>query len=203
MTRSITRKPRRMLARLRRDNRGAYMLELALILPTFLILMMGIFDIGVQMYAKAVLSGAVEQASRAATLETNNLSQTNVDQEVRDAVGTVASYATLSFQRTNYRNFSDVSQPENFTDSNGNGVRNAGECFEDANGNNQWDADRGGAGQGGADDVVIYRVTMTYDRLFPLWSLLGEPQQEDIRVSTVLRNQPFSAQNSSTQVVCT
>lgn len=192
----------RCLRRLRRDERGAYMIELAMILPAFLMLMMGIFDIGFQMYAKAVLAGAVEQASRAATLETNNISQTNVDQEVRAAVGDVANYATLSFQRTNYSNFSDVEQPENFTDSNGNGSRDAGECFEDANGNNSWDADRGGAGQGGADDVVIYRVTMSYDRLFPLWRMLDESQQESIRVTTVLRNQPFTTQNNSTQVVC-
>jgi hypothetical protein len=193
----------RLFDQLRMDERGAYLLELALILPAFLMLMMGIFDIGFQMYAKSVLAGSVEQAARASTLESNNLSQTNVDQQVRDAVGDVADYATLSFARTNYRNFSDVSQPENFTDSNGNGVRNPGECFEDVNGNNQWDADRGSTGQGGADDVVIYRVTMTYDRLFPLWRMLDESQTEDIVVTTVLRNQPFTTQNSSTQVICT
>lgn len=194
---------RRLAARLRCNEHGAYMLELALIMPAFLMLVMGIFDIGFQMYAKSVLAGAVEQASRAATLEANNLSQSNLDGDVVAAVGDVASYATLSFQRTNYRNFSDVAQPENFTDGNGNGVRDAGECFEDANGSGSWDADRGGQGQGGADDVVIYRVTMSYDRIFPLWQFLDESQQEDIVVTTVLRNQPFSNQNNTTQVVCT
>ncbi len=193
----------RLFKSLQRDERGAYLLELAMILPAFLMLMMGIFDIGFQMYAKSVLAGAVDQASRASTLEANNLSQTSVDQEVRDAVGDVANYASLSFARANYRNFSDVAQPEPFTDGNGNGVRNPGECFEDSNGNNQWDADRGGNGQGGADDVVIYRVTMTYNRLFPLWRMLDETQSENIVVTTVLRNQPFTTQNNSTQVICT
>ena len=46
------------------DERGAYMIEFAMVMPTFLLLMMGAFDIGMQMYAKAVLSGAVEQAAR-------------------------------------------------------------------------------------------------------------------------------------------
>jgi Flp pilus assembly protein TadG len=194
---------KRILHRLRRDDRGVYAVELAMILPTFLLLIMGIFDIGFQMYAKSVLAGAVEEAARSSTLESNNLSQTNVDQEVREAVGGVASYASLSFSRTNYRNFSNVGQRETFTDTNNNGVRNAGECYEDRNANNTWDAvSTGGAGQGGADDVVLYRVTMSYDRVFPLWKILGEPQNHSIVVSTVLRNQPFNVQTSA-QVVCT
>jgi Flp pilus assembly protein TadG len=188
--------------RLRRNEDGAYMLELALILPAFLMLMMGIFDIGFQMYAKSVLAGAVEEAARSSTLESNNLNQSDVDQRVRDAVGNVASYATLSFSRTNYRNFANVNQPENFTDSNNNGVRNPGECYEDRNNSNSWDASGGAAGQGGADDVVLYRATISYNRLFPLWRMLGEPQNESIRVSTVLRNQPFNVQSAAT-VRCT
>ena len=193
----------KLIRKLHRDERGAYMIELALIMPTFLLAIMGLFDIGVQMYAKAVLSGAVENAARANTLESNNANQAPVDQMVRDQVGTVASYATLSFQRSAYTNFSAVNTPENFTDRNANGRRDSGECFEDANANGAWDADRGRNGQGGADDVVVYRVTMTYDRLFPLWKMLGQPQRHSIVVTTVLRNQPFSTQADPTTVVCT
>lgn len=191
-----------LLDRIRRDERGAYMLELALILPTFLLLVMGTFDIGFQMFAKSVLAGAVEQAARASTLESASLSQSNIDQEVRDAVGDVAGYATLSFSRVNYRNFSNVGQPESFTDTNNNGVRNPGECYEDRNGNNTFDTSGGATGQGGADDVVLYRVQMTFDRVFPLWKMLGEPQRETIEVRTVLRNQPYNIQ-SAAQVICT
>ena len=174
------------------DDRGAYMIELAIILPAFLMLMMGTFDIGFAMYAKSTLAGSVEQAARASTLEANAADQTNVDAVVRDALGTVARYATLSFSRTSYESFSAVGAAERFTDSNNNGVRNAGECYEDGNNNGTWDSAGGTNGQGGADDVVLYRVTMTYDRIFPLWKMLGEPQQNDIVVTTVLRNQPYS-----------
>lgn len=186
-----------------RDQRGAYMIEFAMVMPTFLLLMMGSFDIGMQMYAKAVLSGAVEQAARLNTLETNSSSQTAVDQAVRDQVGRVARYGTLSFSRLNYQDFSGVGKPEDFTDSNGNGVRNAGECYQDVNGNSTWDADRGETGQGGANDVVLYRVNLTFDRLFPLWKMLGEPQQKTLTVSTTLRNQPYTNQNSTSVVRCT
>lgn len=198
MTRMFKRPTRSLL----RDDRGAYMIEFAMVLPTFLLLVMGIFDIGMQMYAKSVLAGAVEQAARLNTLETNNSNQTAIDQIVRDQVGRVARYGTLSFSRQNYQDFSSVGQPEKFTDSNSNGVRNSGECFTDSNGNGVWDADSGGSGQGGASDVVVYRANLTFDRLFPLWKMLGEPQRKTITISTVLRNQPFSNQNSEL-VICT
>ncbi len=197
MTRMFKRPTRSLL----RDERGAYMIEFAMVLPTFLLLVMGIFDIGMQMYAKSVLAGAVEQAARLNTLETNNTNQTAIDQIVRDQVGRVARYGTLSFSRQNYQDFSSVGQPEKFTDSNSNGVRNSGECFTDSNGNGVWDADSGGSGQGGASDVVVYRANLTFDRLFPLWKMLGEPQRKTITISTVLRNQPFSNQNSEL-VIC-
>lgn len=190
------------LCGLRRDERGAYMVELAMVLPVFLMLTMGIFDIGIQMYAKAALAGAVEAAARESTLESNNTSQAAVDQKVRDRVAAAARFATLAFKRTNYTSFADVNQPENFTDSNNNGRRDPGECFEDANSNGVWNSDRGGDGQGGADDVVIYKVRMSFDRLFPLWKMLGQPQRTYIEVTTTLRNQPFTTQTDSTVVVC-
>lgn len=199
---SLTRTLRR-IRRLRRDENGAYMIEFALIMPAFLMLVMGIFDIGMQMYAKSVLSGAVEQAARLNTLEANASNASVVDQAVRDQVGRVARYGTLNFSRLNYRDFSGVGRQEPFTDSNGNGVRNAGECYTDMNNNSTWDADQGGSGQGGAGDVVLYRVSLTFDRLFPLWKMLGEQQSETITISTVLRNQPYTAQTNNSTVRCT
>lgn len=199
---SLTRTLRRIRL-LRRDENGAYMIEFALIMPAFLMLVMGIFDIGMQMYAKSVLAGAVEQAARLNTLEANATNANTVDQAVRDQVGRVARYGTLNFTRLNYRDFSGVGRQEPFTDSNNNGVRNAGECYTDMNNNSTWDADQGGSGQGGAGDVVLYRVSLTFDRLFPLWKMLGEPQSETITISTVLRNQPYTAQTNNSTVRCT
>ncbi len=188
--------------RLRREERGAYMIEFGLIMPVFLLLVMATFDLGFQMYAKAVLGGAVEFAARANTLESNANNQTAIDQTVRDRVGTVASYATLSFSRLNFDNYSDVNKPEDFNDTNGNGIHDSWECFSDANGNRSYDTNRGGTGQGGASDVVLYTVTMTFDRVFPLWKILGQPQQKQIAVTTVLRNQPYTNQTNATVVVC-
>lgn len=194
---------RSLLSRLRDDTSGAYMIEFAMILPPFLMLIMGTFDIGMQMYAKSVLAGAVEQAARLNTLETNSTNQSAVDQAVRDQVGRVARYGSLQFSRQSYQDFSDVGTPEDFTDSNNDGIRNPGECFQDANGNGSWNSDRGTSGQGGANDAVLYQVSLTFDRLFPLWKMLGEPQQKTITVATTLRNQPYGTQSNNSTVVCT
>lgn len=185
-----------------RDQRGAYMIEFALIMPTFLLLVMGTFDLGFQMYAKASLAGAVESAARSNTLESNASDQTTIDQVVRTRLATTARYATLSFARENYNSFSDLNNPEAFNDTNGNGARDSFECFSDANGNGSYDTSRGASGQGGASDVTLYRVNMTFNRIFPLWKMLGEPQSKTITVTTVLRNQPYTNQTDSTVVVC-
>lgn len=196
-------RPLRRIRLLRRDENGAYMIEFALIMPAFLMLVMGIFDIGMQMYAKSVLAGAVEQAARLNTLEANATNASVVDQAVRDQVGRVAKYGTLTFTRQNYQDFSSVGRQEPFTDSNNNGVRNPGECYTDMNNNSTWDADQGESGQGGASDVVLYRANLTYNRLFPLWKMLGENQSETITISTVLRNQPYTSQTNNSTVRCT
>ena len=76
--------------------------------------------------------------------------------------------------------------------------------FEDVNGNDTWDADIGEDGVGGPNDIVLYTVSATYDRLFPFWRMMGWDQEKTITASTVLKNQPFGEQLSSTvTTVCT
>ena len=91
-----------------------------------------------------------------------------------------------------------------YTDTNGNGKYDKGECFEDVNGNGVWDSDMGEGGQGGADDAVLYTMTVSYNRLFPMAKMLGWSATQTITASTVLRNQPYGTQSTSTpQTICT
>ena len=192
-----------LVTRLRGEERGAYLIELALVLPTFLLFIMGLFDIGAQLYAKAVLSGVVENAARDNTLETGIANQSSIDSIVRDQMKRAAPYGTVSFERLSYTDFNAVGQPEEFTDTNSNGVRDVGECYQDANANGAWDANRGRSGQGGANDVVLYRVRFSFNRIFPLWKMLGQPRAATTTISTVLRNQPYANQTNPTTVRCT
>lgn len=185
-------KSRYLPRRIRRDENGIALTEFALITPMFMLMLMGVFDIGYGIYVKSLLEGAVEAAGRQAALETTLT--TTIDDRVRTTMAAVNGSQNIVFTRDYYQNYVDVDLPEDFTDGNANGVRDPGECFVDRNGNSVWDSDVGLPGRGGAQDVVLYSATLTYDRLFPLWSLLGQSSSVAVTGSTYLRNQPFSAQ---------
>lgn len=191
-----------MLKKLRRDQRGTAITEFALTAPLFLLILMGIFDFAWQMYAKQVLSGVVAEVGRASTLEDNASDQAALDARVTRQVKNVFGNAQVSFSRKSYSNFDEVGDPENYTDSNKNGRYDSGECFQDVNGNGSWDADRGKAGNGGADDVVVYAASMEIKRVLPVWRMLGQPQETTIVAKTVLRNQPYGAATSTNVVIC-
>jgi Flp pilus assembly pilin Flp len=193
-----------LLRRLLRDSRGASLVEFALIAPILIVSILAIFDLGYNMYATAMLQGSIQRAARNATIEGADTRSTLIDLKVAEAVHDVVHDAELEFERRAYATFSEVGQPEDFTDVDLDGQCNNGEPFEDANGNGTHDSDRGTAGQGGARDAVLYSVTVTYPRAFPMASLLGQPETWSTVATTVLRNQPFGLQESaSTTGNCT
>jgi Flp pilus assembly protein TadG len=194
---------RSFLRRLRRSEQGNAIVEFALTAPLFLLILMGIFDFSWQIYGKQVLQGAVSKAARDATLESNAINQAALDTKVREKVLNVFKNGDVTFERKSYDSYSEVGQPEAFTDSNKNGVYDAGECFEDVNGNSNWDADRGATGNGGAEDVVLYTATLEIERVLPVWKMLGQSQTSRIQATTVLRNQPYNAATSTKKVICT
>lgn len=208
----------RLLCRLRRDGRGTAITEFALTAPVFLLLLMGIFDYCWQLYTQQVLYGAMGDAGRAATLQVAappaaegetpapttpaGVDMAALDEMVRARVKQVMPRATVEFSRRAYQDFAGVGEREPLRDDNGNGVHDEGECFEDINGNGQWDADRGADGSGGADDIVLYTATVTFDRVLPVWRMLGQPQETQLKASTVLRNQPYATHTDREIVRC-
>lgn len=189
--------------RLARDRRATAFMEFALAAPLFLLLALGGIDYCWQLYGQQVLQGAVNKAARSSTLEGYINDPSSLDAEVRARVKNVFKDAQVNFSRKSYESFTEVGKPEPFTDKNGNNAYDSGECFEDMNGNGSWDADRGTTGNGGADDVVVYIASMKYDRILPVWRMLGQPQQKTLVSTTVLRNQPFNANTVSSKVICT
>jgi Flp pilus assembly protein TadG len=193
----------RRLKTLTRDTRGATLVEFAIVAPVMVLLLMGICDLAYQIYAQSILNGSLQKAGRDSTIQGAPNNTSAIDQKVTDMVKKVAANATITFTRKNYDTFSLI-KPEPFTDSNGNGVRDAKECFTDVNGNGTWDADPGVNGQGGANDVTVYTVTVTYPRLFPVAKLFGWSSTQTISASTLLKNQPYASQSVITpKQVCT
>jgi Flp pilus assembly protein TadG len=183
------------------DTAGVAAVEFALIAPVLLLAVFGMFDVGHNMYTSSMMQGAVQQAARKSTIEGAASRTADLDAIVTDSVHAISPDATLQFKRTAYVSFSEVGRAEEFTDLDGDEACNNGEPFEDANGNGQWDTDRGILGQGGARDAVLYTVTISYPRLFPIARLIpGQTDTFTMSTKTVLRNQPFGLQNVSPTV---
>lgn len=182
------------------DSRGVTAVEFALVAPVFLLLLMGTFEFGQAIYLQGVLNGAVQNAGRDAGLESGVGAGANIDTLVRQQVAAIAPRGSILTTRKNYRSFLDVGKPEDFIDANNNQAYDPDECFTDANDNGQWDADKSQAGQGGADDVVVYTATLNYKRIVPLYSFLGWPDTGTAMATTVLRNQPYADQDARREV---
>jgi Flp pilus assembly protein TadG len=175
------------------DNRdGAAAMEFAIVAPVFLLLLMGFADIGQMAYGKAVLNGAVETAARSSSLETGDT--TAADNLVKAAVAPILPNATVTTARSSYYDFADVSRAEKFTDNNANGTCDPGEPYVDENRSGQWEADVGKSGNGGAGDVVLYTVTVTYKPVFLTQSMMGYDTNRTLTAVGVRKNQPFANQ---------
>lgn len=191
---------RRLSASIARDERGVTAVEFALIAPVLAMTLMGLFDLSYNYYADTMIEGAVAKAARDSTIEGFANNPADVDQAVERAVHRVSPSATLAFERSAYADYTDVGQAEEYTDTNGDGVCNANEPFEDVNGNGTWDADRSREASNGARDAVLYEVSATYDRMFPMASLLGWDDTVTVTATTVLRNQPYNLQDQTVTV---
>jgi len=186
--------------RLQNDAHGVTAIEFALVAPVLLIGMMGVFDLGYNMYTSAVLNGAIQKAARDSTIEGATSQEATLDAKVSSMVKTIAPGATTTFDRTSYTSFTDVGQAEDYDDVNNSGTCDDGEPYEDANGNGSWDQDRGSTGFGSARDAVMYEVTVNYPRAFPIANLIGQSNDMTLVVKTVLRNQPYGEQQKRASV---
>jgi Flp pilus assembly protein TadG len=197
----IARVHHRLLRDLRENHEGAALVEFALIAPIFLLMLLGAFDLGQSIYARAVLQGAVQDAGRDAGLESGQEGLTQIDEYVLGQVKHIAPAGAVVTSRKNYKAFADVGKPEDFDDANNNNSYDADECFTDINGNGTWDTDRSKGGLGGADDVVVYTATLTYNRIVPLWKFMGWSEQNSVSATTTLRSQPFGDQATRPEVL--
>ena len=182
--------------RVRSDEEGATLVEFAMIAPAFFLMLMGLFDFGMQIYAQSVMQGAVHSAARNTSLENGAGKLAAIDDAVARQVTKIAPRSNITFERKNYASFSDIGRPEDFTDTNNNSRCDNGEPFEDINRNNVWDRDRGATGVGGARDAVLYTASARFDRLFPFYAMMGLSPQSTVTGRTVLRNQPYQEQGA-------
>lgn len=192
-----------------RAEEGVTIVEFALIAPALCLLLIGAFDVGHTLYMQSILQGAVQKAARDGTLESAAGSDSTprdvLDQRVRDQLLPLNKSADIQFNRRFYRTFSDAAEAkaETFTDTSDpaspyqDGKCNNGEPFVDANNNGRFDRDGGdSADHAGARDNIVYTVTVSYPRMFPLDRFIGGSGTTTLSASTVLASQPYGDQGT-------
>lgn len=185
---------RAVLRQCRDDRRGVTIVEFAMAAPVLIILLLGIFDLAQMAYVSAALHGAVQRAARDSAIESADI--TTQDQFIETLVRRAAPGATVTTKRKSYYDFANIEQPEAWNDANNNGVCDNSESYTDENKNGQWDADVGKSGNGGANDVVVYTVDVSYKPLFPIPWIDGSDNNRTLSASAVRKNQPFALQGS-------
>jgi TadE-like protein len=196
---------RSILQRLRSEKEGITIVEFALVSPVLMLFVCGTMELSYDLYQRSVIQGVVQRAARKASV--GGVTSGQIESYIRDQVKPALPESsreladTITIVKKSYFNFSNVGKPEKITnDTAPMGVYNSTDCFEDANGDGNYDLETGVNGLGGADDIVYYEVTAKTPRLFPVVGLMGFSQDVSITTKTVIRNQPFSAQNAPVEV---
>ncbi len=187
-----------------RDESGAVLVEFAILLIPLLAIVMGFMELGYQSYVRSTLQGTLNDIARTAAVEDPVLGddslplEERIEDRVRERMSSLVQSGTYEFEISNYKNFSAVGQPEALiTDVNGNGQHDAGDCWEDTNPNGTFDLDGGQSGIGGADDVVVYEVTLSVPHLLPVAAIIGAGDAFGVKAATTIRIQPYADQEKA------
>jgi hypothetical protein len=88
---------RRFIRRIGKNQHGMAALEFALIMPAFMIMLLGAFDVGYSLYARAVLQGAAQKAARDSGLQTGTGKSCEIDYRVIKMISSL-----LNVDRSDY-----------------------------------------------------------------------------------------------------
>jgi len=185
------------ISRLLTERRGSPAVEFALAFPVVIGLTLGILEIGYIAFAESTLEGAVSDASRrGVTGFAPNASSREeyVEGRIIELMDKFTLEGPVDIETRVYDSFGDIGEPEPFTDDNGNGSYDPGECFTDINQNGSWDADMAQTGLGGAGSIVVYTAEVNLRLLTPVfeWMTGSGDGTVQLDASTAVRNEPFN-----------
>jgi Flp pilus assembly protein TadG len=187
---------RQRLRDLRRDREGGTMIEFAFVAPILMLFIMGIIEVAMILLVSTLLEGSVREAARYGITGyvVDGFDRVGMIRKiVRQHTLGLVDMEQVEIQTVTYQSFSAIGQPEPFTDKNGNNTRDAGESFNDVNGNGKWDDDMGVAGAGGPGDIVVYTVTYDWPMLTSYMDdLLGRGGVIQLKASYAVRNEPWN-----------
>ncbi|MBT5186226.1 MAG: hypothetical protein HOH19_09485 [Kordiimonadaceae bacterium] len=192
------------------DNRGAFAVEYALLLPLFTTLTLGSMEMGRILMVYASLEGAVTEATRISITGNIPDGYSTIDEYIRayveenlEVIG-VDDGVTISMNV--YDSFSDIGNPEPFTDEDGDQTYDVGECYTDINSNNSWDTDMGATGTGGEENIMVMELSVDLPYLMPTYisGMIGAGEYLPLSTSTAVRNEPFGGVSwePSDNIIC-
>lgn len=185
----------KFLRRFYRDRDGVTAIEFALIAPVLSFMIMGMVELSLIMFAQSVMDSAVLTASRLGKTGYEEGSGVTREETIMNALnaraGALLNVANVSISQLSYAQFDQIGDPEPFTDTNGNGIRDEGENYTDVNTNGQYDDDMGAESAGGAGEVVVYTVTYPWPIFTPLLSGFFSGGGVTLTSRTVVLNEPY------------
>jgi hypothetical protein len=154
---------------------------------------LSIFEFSGIMFVQTLLEGGAREASRYGLTgqQPEGVSRNAMILEIvsENSYG-IIDVDELEMTTLVYGDFSDVGQPEPFTDENDNDAYDAGEPYTDVNGNGSWDDDMGAAGLGGPGEVVVYQMRYDWPIMIPLFQpFFGDRVR--LQANIAVRNEPF------------
>ncbi|MCG8505094.1 MAG: pilus assembly protein [Sphingomonadales bacterium] len=186
----------RLLVALRRSESGVSAVEFGLGAPVLFLVLVAVSEIGALMFASAALEGAVREATREIITGYAPAGVSRSDYILQVAKGrmfNLAAPGTEDISSRVYGDFSDIGEPEPYSDTNDNGEYDPGECFVDINGNVKWDADMAIAGLGNSGDVVVYTLTFQRSLMTGLFArAVGLDGNVTLSASTAVKNEPYN-----------
>ncbi len=184
----------RMLAA---DQSGSMPVEFAFVVTPLAVLMIGIVEFGMIMFAGVLLESGLRDASRYGItgLEEPGASRMErIVQIVSEHTLGLVDFSAAQFNVLVYPNYADIGRGESFVDGNGNAAYDVGETFTDENGNGSRDSDVGTAGAGESGDIVVYRIKYDWPLLTPFaGTFIGNEGTFPLRASIAVRNEPWES----------
>lgn len=179
---------RRSVADIARDCSGAYAIEMAIALPAFMLLMVGVWEVLLLLIGQVMLEGALRDGARYGI--TGYAAQgTSREQMLRDMVRAYTDgylhQDRLTIITRVYPNFGSV----------GNTATVAA-----ADGAAAIPGDVGSPGMGRSSDVVLYILKYDWRFMTPLMTPFFHANNYEIKSSIVVRNENWGAGDTAPQV---
>lgn len=173
---------------------GVTAIEFAALAPVLCLLLMGIIEFSLVMLTSNLMESATNMSARLGKtgfVANGYTREQTIINAINQQAGSLVDTSRITITSKSYAQYDNIADPEPFTDTNHNGVRDAGEPFTDTNHNGVWDADQGTVGYGNTGDVVVYSVSYPWHISTPLINQFFTNGTVTITSHAVVKNEPY------------